>query len=92
MAIIEALKPLLFKDNLRQMSVIIATKERIALEKMTIKLSSLNSNIAEAFRSKSDRIDPIDRASLESIVRSFIIKLSTADSYFKPLPEGKIFQ
>lgn len=36
-----------------------------------------------------EQIDPIEKASLESIMRSFLIKLSTADTYFKPLPQGK---
>lgn len=55
---------------------------------MTLRLSSLNPMIVSAFQSKLDKIDPIEKASLESIMRSFLIKLSTADTYFKPLPQG----
>lgn len=88
-SIAEAVKPLLFQDNLRQISVIICTKiDKIALEKITLRLSSLNPKIIEAFRSKSESIGPIDKVSLESIIRSFLIKLSTADTYFKPLPNS----
>lgn len=89
-SVAEGVKPLLFQDNLRQISVTICTKrDRIALEKMTLRLSSLNPMIVNAFKSKMEQIDPIEKASLESIMRSFLIKLSTADTYFKPLPEGK---
>lgn len=89
-SIAEAVKPLLFQDNLRQISVIICSKvDKIALEKITLRLSSLNPKIVEAFRSKSEAIGPIDKVSLESIIRSFLIKLSTADTYFKPLPNSK---
>lgn len=89
-SISEAIKPLLFKDNLRQISVTICTKEKIALEKLTLRLSSLNPSIVESFKSKSEQIDPIEKAGLESIMRSFLIKLSTADAYFKPLPNSKL--
>ena len=90
-SVAEAVKPLLFKDNLRQLSVTICTKsERIALEKLTIRLSSLNQSIIDAFNSKHEQVDPIDKVSLESILRSFLIKLSTADTYFKPLPQGDL--
>ena len=89
-SVAEGVKPLLFQDNLRQLSVTICTKgDRIALEKMSLKLSSLNPMIVNAFKSKIEQIDPIEKASLESIMRSFLIKLSTADTYFKPLPQSK---
>ena len=89
-SIAEGVKPLLFQDNLKQLSVTICTKkDRIALEKMSLRLSSLNPMILNAFRTKMEQIDPIEKASLESIMRSFLIKLSTADTYFKPLPQGK---
>lgn len=89
-SISEAIKPLLFRDNLKQISVTICTKdEKIALEKMTLKLSSLNPSIVESFKSKAEQIEPIEKASLESIMRSFLIKLSTSDTYFKPLPDSK---
>lgn len=42
--------------------------------------------------SKAEQIEPIEKASLESIMRSFLIKLSTADTYFKPLPGSKILR
>ena len=86
----ESVQPILFHDNLRQLSVIICTKnDRIALEKMTLKLSSLNPTIVEAFKSRLEHIEPIEKASLEKIMRSFLVKLSTSDTYFKPLPQGE---
>lgn len=89
-SIAESVQPILFQDNLRQLSVVICTKnERIALEKMSLKMSSLNPIIVESFKSKTERIEPIEKASLERIMRSFLIKLSTSDTYFKPLPQGK---
>lgn len=42
-----------------------------------------------SFKSKSEQIEGIEKAALESIMRSFLIKLSTADTYFKPLPNSK---
>ena len=90
-SISEAIKPLLFQDNLKQISVTICTKEeKIALEKLSLRLLSLNPLIVESFKSKSEQIEPIEKAALESIMRSFLIKLSTADTYFKPLPNSKL--
>lgn len=88
-SISEAIKPLLFQDNLKQISVTICTKEKIALEKLSLRLSSLNPSIVASFKSKSEQIEGIEKAALESIMRSFLIKLSTADTYFKPLPNSK---
>ena len=87
----ESVKPLLFQDNLRQFSLVICTKsDKIALEKISLKLSNLNTALVDAFKSKSEEIDPIEKSSLESILRSFLIKLTTADAYFRPLPDSKI--
>ena len=60
------------------------------MESFCICFSGLSESLKEAFRSKHEEIEPIDKASLESILRSFLLKLSAADSFFKPLPESKI--
>ena len=89
--VVDTIKPLFFQDTLRRISIVICTKERKPLESFCICFSGLSDSIKEAFKSKQEEIEPIDKASLESILRSFLLKLSTADSFFKPLPESKTF-
>lgn len=87
---VDTIKPLFFQDIFRKISIVVCTKEKVPLERFCICFSGLSENIKKAFRSKTEGIDPIDKASLESILRSFLLKLSTADSFFKPLPNGII--
>jgi hypothetical protein len=87
--LVDTIKPLFFQDSLRQISIVVCTKEKKPLESFCICFSGLSEGIKEAFKSRREELEPIDKASLESILRSFLLKLSTADSFFKPLPESE---
>ncbi len=86
--LVDTIKPLFFQDQLRKIILVVCTKERKPLESFCICFSGLSEAIKEVFTSKQEEIEPIDKASLESILRSFLLKISTSDSYFKPLPDS----
>jgi hypothetical protein len=86
--LVDTTKPLFFQGLLRRLSVVICTRENMALESFSISFSAFDPKIASAMEANSNDIDPIDRASLEGVLRCFLLKLSTADSYFRPLPNG----